>query len=269
MVQAFKKYGDFVNICAIGSVKSNIGHTEGAAGVTGIIKNVMSMKNKVIPAMPEFKELNPYIIIEGTPLYINKENCFWQTKNGVPRRAGVSSFGFGGTYAHVVLEEFTDNKKAIDETDNNMFLFSAQSFEQLKINVEKFKKWLSNPDNNHSVSDICLSLKLREQMEYRLAFVADDKQEAVEKISMFLDNNMSSGINYGVKNDDSDEILDEMSLTKDELLKKWVNGGFLKASDERICDYFVDMPKYAFAKKTYWKEEVNTFRKNESYDICL
>lgn len=268
MVQAFKKYGDFVNICAIGSVKSNIGHTEGAAGVTGIIKNVMSMKNKVIPAMPEFKELNPYIIIDGTPLYINKENCFWQTKNGVPRRAGVSSFGFGGTYAHVVLEEFTDNKKAIDETDNNMFLFSAQSFEQLKINVEKFKKWLSNPDNNHSVSDICLSLKLREQMEYRLAFVADDKQEAVEKISMFLDNNMSSGINYGVKNDDSDEILDEMSLTKDELLKKWVNGGFLKSSDERICDYFVDMPKYAFAKKTYWKEEVNTFRKNESYDIC-
>ena len=62
MVQAFKKYGDFVNICAIGSVKSNIGHTEGAAGVTGIIKNVMSMKNKVIPAMPEFKELNPLII---------------------------------------------------------------------------------------------------------------------------------------------------------------------------------------------------------------
>jgi polyketide synthase PksN len=99
--------------CGIGSVKTNTGHLEAAAGMAGIIKVLLAMKHRTLPRTVNFTEINPYIEIEETPFYIVKQTENWErpkdrTGLETPRRAGVSSFGFGGTNAHIVLEEYPE-----------------------------------------------------------------------------------------------------------------------------------------------------------------
>ena len=104
LTQAFREDTEDKGYCAIGSVKTNIGHTDTAAGVAGLIKTVLALKHKQIPPSLHFKEPNPEIDFENSPFYVNTELTEWKT-NGNPRIAGVSSFGIGGTNAHVIVEE--------------------------------------------------------------------------------------------------------------------------------------------------------------------
>jgi len=90
--------------CAVGSVKTNIGHLEAAAGIAGLIKAALLLQHGVIPPHLHFSHLNPHIALEGTPFVIPTAAMDWR-RGDAPRRAGVSAFGFGGTNAHVVLEE--------------------------------------------------------------------------------------------------------------------------------------------------------------------
>ena len=91
--------------CAIGSVKSNVGHLDAAAGVTGLIKTALALHHKTIPPSLHFTAPNPKLDLEATPFRVVTSLQPWQSPEGSPRRAGVSSFGVGGTNAHVVLEE--------------------------------------------------------------------------------------------------------------------------------------------------------------------
>jgi acyl transferase domain-containing protein/acyl carrier protein len=105
LTRAFRAAGDGVGWCAIGSVKTNIGHLDVAAGVAGLMKTVLAMEHRRIPPTVHFQAPNPRIPFAGSPFYVAAgETVDWET-DGVPRRAGVSSFGIGGTNAHVVLEE--------------------------------------------------------------------------------------------------------------------------------------------------------------------
>jgi amino acid adenylation domain-containing protein len=105
LTKAFRMATDAKQFCAIGSLKSNVGHLDAAAGVSGLIKTALSLKNKVLPASLHFTAPNPKLELENSPFYVNAKLQEWRTKEGVPRRAGVSSFGTGGTNAHIVLEE--------------------------------------------------------------------------------------------------------------------------------------------------------------------
>ncbi|WP_257453440.1 non-ribosomal peptide synthetase/type I polyketide synthase [Archangium lipolyticum] len=91
--------------CGLGSIKANIGHTDAAAGVAGLIKTVLCLKHAMLPPTVHFKRPNPKIAFAGTPFYVVSQLSAWERRDGQPRRAGVSSFGIGGTNAHVVLEE--------------------------------------------------------------------------------------------------------------------------------------------------------------------
>ena len=104
LTQAFRTQTSAKNYCAIGSVKTNIGHTDAAAGVAGLIKAVLALEHKQLPPSLNFTQPNPNIDFAGSPFFVNTKLTEWQT-NGTPRRAGVSSFGIGGTNAHVLLEE--------------------------------------------------------------------------------------------------------------------------------------------------------------------
>lgn len=95
--------------CAIGAVKTNVGHLDSAAGVTGLIKTIMAIKNKKIPPTLHFNRPNTNLDIIDSPFYINTQLSEWST-NGSPLRAGVSSFGVGGTNAHIILEEWPLNR---------------------------------------------------------------------------------------------------------------------------------------------------------------
>ncbi|WP_089103856.1 SDR family NAD(P)-dependent oxidoreductase [Streptomyces hyaluromycini] len=104
--QAFGRFTSREGFCAVGSVKANIGHTEGAAGFAGLLKVVLQMRHRRIPALPSLQTPNELIKWDGTALRPASENEEWASAEGAPRRAGISSFGISGAYAHVVVEEY-------------------------------------------------------------------------------------------------------------------------------------------------------------------
>lgn len=104
LTQAFHAGTDKTGFCAIGSVKTNIGHLDAAAGIAGLIKTVLTLSHKQIPPSLHFSSPNPEIAFAETPFYVNTKLTDWNS-SGTPRRAAVSSFGLGGTNAHVIMEE--------------------------------------------------------------------------------------------------------------------------------------------------------------------
>ena len=104
LTQAFSQSTDKKGFCAIGSLKTNLGHLDTAAGVAGLIKTVLALQNKMLPPSLHFETPNPKIDFANSPFYVNTTLKEWITNN-TPRRAGVSSFGIGGTNAHVIVEE--------------------------------------------------------------------------------------------------------------------------------------------------------------------
>ena len=104
LTRAFRASTEDRGFCALGSVKTNIGHLDAAAGVAGLIKAVLALRHRQIPPSLNFEQPNPRIEFASSPFFVASELTEWPAVNG-PRRAGVSSFGIGGTNAHVVLEE--------------------------------------------------------------------------------------------------------------------------------------------------------------------
>ena len=118
--------------CGIGSVKGNIGHLENAAGIAGLIKMILSLKNKTLVPSVNYTSPNPFIDIENSPFYINTETKYWENSdNNYPRRCGVSSFGIGGTNAHIILEEYVSECKK-KQTSQQTKLLSDKYFCRLQ-----------------------------------------------------------------------------------------------------------------------------------------
>jgi len=105
LIGVFQNSSREKNYCAVGSVKTNIGHLTAAAGIAGLIKTVLALEHKILPPSLHFEKPNPEIHFADSPFYVNAELSEWKTKKDMPLRAGVSSFGFGGTNAHVIIEE--------------------------------------------------------------------------------------------------------------------------------------------------------------------
>ncbi|MEO3848392.1 SDR family NAD(P)-dependent oxidoreductase [Streptomyces sp. B8F3] len=117
LTRAFRPGTQDRGFCAIGSVKSNVGHLDAAAGVTGLIKTVLALKHEAIPPTPHYQRPNPALELETSPFYVNTDLRAWP-RRAEPRRAGVSSFGIGGTNVHVVLEEAPVDRPAGDADGN-------------------------------------------------------------------------------------------------------------------------------------------------------
>jgi acyl transferase domain-containing protein len=140
------------NSCGLGTVKTNIGHSESAAGIAGLIKILLSMKHGTLPGILHFKQLNPYISLEGSPFYIVEQTLKWQRLKDaqgkeIPRRAGVSSFGFGGANAHVVVEEYITPEAelfpiAITSSVPALIVLSARDEERLREQARRLLEWL-------------------------------------------------------------------------------------------------------------------------------
>ncbi|UXP34082.1 SDR family NAD(P)-dependent oxidoreductase [Reichenbachiella agarivorans] len=182
----------------IGSVKSNIGHLEGTAGVAGLIKLVLSIKNKKIPGNLHFNKINPKIDLENWKLKVVSENTDWPAqKDGSPRIGGVNSFGAGGTNAHVVVQEYImpTQAKKVDIDDQNMYLFhtSAETISSLQNLLREYAAYLLS--SAHSLKDICYNIgKHRSDLRHRIAIAGIDAQDIVTKIEAYLEGNILSGV---------------------------------------------------------------------------
>ncbi len=178
--------------CGIGSVKTNIGHLEPASGIAGVIKVLLAMQHKTLPATIHFNELNPFINLENTPFYIVDKTQPWNriadmSGNEIPRRAGVSSFGFGGTNAHIVMEEYEQNMQNVEQ-DKPYYLItvSTKIFESLTIKVNELHAFLKEKSSQYTLESLSYTLNIgRSHFANRIAIITKsipDLLLALEKI---------------------------------------------------------------------------------------
>ena len=169
------------NFCALGSVKSNIGHVNVAAGVSSFIKTVLALENRQIPPSLHFKNPNPRIDLKNSPFYVNTALAEWK-RRGTPRRAGVSAFGFGGTNAHLVLEEAPSPESSADSRPVQLIVVSAKTQSALRT----AGKNLAGHFRQHPgicLADAAYTLSMgRRHFSHRRAVVAKDIQEAAERL---------------------------------------------------------------------------------------
>jgi len=179
--KAFRKYTDKKQFCAIGSVKTNIGHLFECAGLAGIIKVVLAMKNKQIPPTINFEFPNSRINFEESPVYIVDKLTKWD-KEDYPRRAGISAFGFSGTNAHIVLEEAPEVICTENLVNSGSFIFtlSAKGKNLLNEQIKKYYEYL-NSGVDYRIGDICYTASTgRGHYNFRLAFVVGSVNELKE-----------------------------------------------------------------------------------------
>ncbi|MBW4478213.1 MAG: SDR family NAD(P)-dependent oxidoreductase [Tolypothrix brevis GSE-NOS-MK-07-07A] len=268
--------------CAIGSVKTNIGHLEAAAGISGVLKVLLMMKHRKIPGNSHLKEPNPYLKLTDSPFYLAKDTQAWTTlhdefQNPIPRRAGVSSFGIGGTNVHLVLEEYVAEPVAqqVDRGEPSLIILSAKNQQRLVELAENLHGFLiasrkSSLGDSLRLCDIAYTLQIgREEMEHRLGFVASSIGELEEKLAVFAsakgeNQDLYEGSTKGNKDNleafDSDDDLQEI-LAKwisgrkfDKILKLWVKG--LSVNWDQFYSGMlprrISLPSYPFARESYW-----------------
>ncbi|MCW2306576.1 SDR family NAD(P)-dependent oxidoreductase [Rhodobium gokarnense] len=158
--------------CGIGSVKTNIGHLEGAAGVAGIVKVLAALRHGRIPANVGFSEMNRLIDLAGTPFRIQKEATDWQRRDDCPRRAGVSSFGFGGSNAHVLLEDAPARAHSVAADEPVVVPLSAASEDRLEAFAERLLRFVEENGERVTLADLAVTFQYREAMDARIAVVA-------------------------------------------------------------------------------------------------
>lgn len=178
LAQAFRTQTSAKNYCAIGSVKTNIGHTDAAAGVAGLIKAVLALKHKQLPPSLNFRQPNPNIDFAGSPFFVNTKLTEWQT-NGTPRRAGVSSFGIGGTNAHVLLEEASEvETRSSSSRPFQLLVLSTKSGGALEVARTNLAGYLKR-HSGVNLADVAFTLQNgRTSFAHRLALVCRDADEA-------------------------------------------------------------------------------------------
>ena len=175
LTQAFRSETDRKNFCAVGSVKTNVGHLGAAAGVTGLIKTVLALKHKQIPPSLHFENPNPKIDFKNSPFYVNTSLAEW-TADGAPRRAGVSSFGMGGTNAHVVLEEAPLIESSGPSRPWQLLLLSARTSSALESATANL---LEHFHRELNLADVAYTLKVgRKAFDYRRILVCQDIEQA-------------------------------------------------------------------------------------------
>ena len=164
--------------CVLGSVKSNIGHLEVASGIAGLIKTILCLKNKAIPATLHFTSPNPELHLDQTPFVVQTEYGPWEW-DGI-RRAGVSSFGVGGTNAHVVLEEVPAIPARVAQPGPQVLLLSARTTAGLGEARSALATTLAGPDELGlaDLRDVAATLAGRRKYNARMAAVVHDREHA-------------------------------------------------------------------------------------------
>ena len=175
LTRAFGAQTERTGFCAIGSVKTNIGHLDAAAGVAGFIKTVLALKHKALPPSLHFEKANPQIDFARSPFYVNGRLREWRAS---PRRAGVSSFGIGGTNAHVILEEAPAAEPSPSTRPRHLLVLSAKTATALEAATANLAAHLErNPEVD--LGDVAYTLQAgRRTFPQRRAVICRNAAEA-------------------------------------------------------------------------------------------
>ncbi|MGA2671641.1 MAG: SDR family NAD(P)-dependent oxidoreductase [Terracidiphilus sp.] len=193
LTQAFRKSTARSGYCGIGSLKSNVGHLDAAAGVVGLIKTVLSLEHAQLPPSLHFQNLNPHIELKDSPFFVNNRLIDWPS-NGSPRRAGVTALGIGGTNAHVVLEEAPQPSHSRQARPYQLLTVSAktedaadQAFNNLAAHLHAYPEL--------SLADVAYTCQLgRHAFPHRRALAVEDTPEAIAAVSGAGRKQFASGV---------------------------------------------------------------------------
>ncbi|MFT6706360.1 MAG: amino acid adenylation domain-containing protein [Flavobacteriales bacterium] len=181
LTKAFATFTNKKTYCALGTVKTNIGHLDAGACIAGIIKTALSMKAEFLPASLHFNKPNPQIPFDQSPFYINGKGAEWK-KGELPRRAGVSSFGLGGTNVHVILEEAPELIVPTKEHSSELLILSAKTptaLEEATVQLGHFME----KNKGLSLTDIAATLQVgRKSYDHRVSLLAENIEEVTKQL---------------------------------------------------------------------------------------
>ncbi len=232
LTTVYQKEGVKDSSCAIGSVKTNVGHTSAAAGLTSLVKILLCLQHKELVPSINYQTANEHIDFKNSPFYVSTQHQSWITHSGL-RKAALSAFGYSGTNAHIVIEEYSEKRKGLPSISIQKpieFLFSAQSVPSLIKNVKRFLKFIKSQEQiaQEHLPHIALTLRFcRDLMKYKIVFTASDKPELINRIQLFLENTP----------EESSQINMQASLSH---------------LDTGISFKKFRLPTYCFAKNKYW-----------------
>ncbi|MGY3837443.1 SDR family NAD(P)-dependent oxidoreductase [Bacillus atrophaeus] len=265
LTRAFNKYTKQKQFCAIGSIKSLIGHTFAASGVVSLISMLMAMNDQTIPATHHCETSNSYIQFNESPFVLHKENQAWKKKNGMPRVGTISTTGISGTNAHAVVEEYDVTPSHSTECPQ-VIVLSAQNAERLQAVARKMLEYAER--NEFSLPDFAYTLQVgREAMEARLAMIVNNKEELVRKLKEY-DEAVKNGESFETfaslftgNAEENQELQDETVLqvfVKENNLQKiaqyWTKGNDMSwellhnGNEVRT----IPLPGYPFERERYW-----------------
>lgn len=247
----------------IGSVKTNIGHLEGAAGMAGLLKVLLSIKNKQIPASLHFHKPNPEIPFAELKLKVNNVLTEWEVKDNETRKAGVNSFGWGGTNAHTVIEEYIApvEKETVTKEDVGTGLFllniSAKSETALKDYAKSYFEKISLAGSDAEVMEICIATSINKpKLEYRLSVTGNTKDELAARLQEFFKEGTSSP---GKLNNDKKVVFVFPGQGS-----QWVGMGRELYSGEPVFKEVIDECEKAFAPHVDWSLTEQIFASKET-----
>lgn len=271
--QSFKKYTSKKNYCAIGSIKTNLGHTSAAAGVTGLIKVLLSMQNNKIPASLNYKKGNSNIDFDNSPFYVNTQLKEW--KSATPRRAALSSFGLSGTNAHAVIEEAPNTIYNPEKKLGYLIVLSARKPDELQRSINQLRDHVMHTDDVH-LGDLSYTLAQgRRQFVERFSCVVKSLSDLVDKLGN--EGSMEKGDTSNFKVELDAEVLlplcykigeSEKCIERLEMISQLYRSGislrfeqlFLNTNFRRI-----PLPTYPFTRKRYWLPEIKKTAPNFTY----
>ncbi|WP_439657531.1 SDR family NAD(P)-dependent oxidoreductase [Lentzea sp. HUAS TT2] len=268
--KAFAELGDAggEQHCGLGSVKTNIGHLEGAAGVAGLLKVIASMRHRRLPATVGFERLNPLISLTGSPFRVVDALSEWTARDGEPLRAGVSSFGFAGTNAHAVLESVPPAEPTAPSEEDEWVPVSAWDEDRLRETCAGLAEWARTrltEDVPPSLTDVAHTLRQgRVPLPVRVVFRAQDLDDLAAQLEAFgQDGTLRGDSVRGQAEDEQTALLDESDLTDlvavwreqgntGKFARAWVRGLPVDWSAWPATGRRIHLPGYAFARTPYW-----------------
>lgn len=281
LTNAFHRSSSRRQFCALGSVKTNIGHTAAASGIASVIKTVLALRHRQLPPSLNFTQPNEHIDFESSPFFVNTRLTEWRSEPGVPRRAAVNSFGFNGSNAHLVLEEYVapERAQAPEATGPQLVVLSAKSQDALREYARKYVGFLDSvlaggaDGQRLLLAELAYTLQVgRAPMRQRLALVVPSLGELRDRLKRFCDGQarveevlVSQGSpRQGTAERDGEgrdprEVMRALIAQRDlgALARLWVQGGtvdwpLLHAGRTRR---HVSLPTYPFRRERYWLPE--------------
>ncbi|SMO94820.1 Acyl transferase domain-containing protein [Melghirimyces algeriensis] len=280
LIRAYRQYTSEKQYCAIGSVKSNIGHAESAAGISGLIKNALQLYHQTLVSSLHAEECNPYIRFAESPFYVQQKTECWNQPTitqgeetiTLPRRAGLSSFGATGTNVHIIMEEGPVPMPQTASHQKVLVPLSAKSEERLHAYGQKLLDYLNQLEDDDclNMADLAYTLQVgRVALEERVAFIVKDPDDFKQKLASFLTGEEKKPGIYRGHNQQKGELLSLLAEDEDgqDVVRKWQKKGklshiarlWVSGMDVDWNGFYpqdqphrLSLPTYPFTRDRFW-----------------